>query len=90
MAPLNEKSIFKSLHSVHSSKFVTQEELAAMNMAGALREWFLHGRVVYEARRLQIQQIAAQTGLIHRVAGLEFSFDTRLQHFRDKHFPSEP
>lgn len=55
---LSEQSIFKSLFANLESKVLTPRELAAQNIDGALREWWFHGRDVYEKRRVQMQQVA--------------------------------
>jgi hypothetical protein len=51
MGALDEDSIFKSLHCVIKSSALTPEQQAMENIDGALREWFSHGREVYEMRR---------------------------------------
>jgi hypothetical protein len=61
---LDEESIFKSLHATLKSKVCSPEEVAANNIGGALREWFAHGRDVYEHRREQMQEVAKRAGLI--------------------------
>lgn len=60
---LDEKSIFKSLMCNLRSKVLTPEEVASQNIDGALREWWLHGREMYELRRFQMQKVAAQHNL---------------------------
>lgn len=62
---LEESSIFKSLHANVRSKALTRSELSADCIDGALREWFYHGREVYEIRRTQMQKIAQEAGIDH-------------------------
>lgn len=60
LGALAEKSIFKSLHCYMRGKSpaLTQELACATNLDGALREWFAHGRDVYEQRRKEMALIA--------------------------------
>lgn len=80
---LEEASIFKSLHSILKSKTVTPEEVAAQNIDGALREWFFHGRDVFEMRRSQMKEVARRTGMLCQT--LDDDFDTRVQAWKDKY-----
>jgi len=80
---LEEASIFKSLHSVIKSDAVTSDEVSAMNIGGALREWFAHGRDIYEHRREQMKTIAQRANL--PVDGIELSFDDRIKQWQDKY-----
>ena len=61
---LEEDSIFKSLHAVNKSKAITREEQSVANIDGAMREWFAHGRDVYEKRREQMREVASRAGLV--------------------------
>lgn len=47
---LDEMSIFKSLHSGLKSADLSPKEISAQNIDGALREWFFHGREIFELR----------------------------------------
>jgi hypothetical protein len=78
---LDEQSIFKSLHCVTYGKRspVTLNEIAAMNIDGALREWFNHGRKVYNMRQTQMQAVAKASGLEHICAELNLTYDDRIQ-----------
>lgn len=80
---LDEMSIFKSLHATLKSKFLTPEEQACENIDGALREWFAHGRDVYETRREQMKEIALKHNLICKET--EISYDDRLTTWKDKY-----
>jgi len=80
---LEENSIFKSLHSITKSKAVTPDEVSSMNISGALREWFAHGREVYEHRREQMKTISQRANL--PVLDLELTFDDRVTMWQDKY-----
>lgn len=85
MGALDEDSIFKSLHCNIKSKVNTKEKLAADNIDGALREWFNHGREVYEMRRAQMKEVAAMAGISHLCTMLEDTFDHRVEHWKDRY-----
>lgn len=85
MGALDEDSIFKSLHSNLKSKANTKEKLAADNIDGALREWFNHGRGVYEKRRAQMREVAEMAGISHMCTLLDSSFDERVEHWKDRY-----
>jgi hypothetical protein len=80
---LDEKSIFKSLHSVLKSKAVSAREQATGNIDGALREWFAHGRDVYELRRAQMVEVAQK----HELPCLEIhmDYDSQLAKWKTKY-----
>jgi hypothetical protein len=85
---LDETSIFKSLHTVLESKVVSLEDQSAMNIDGALREWWQHGRTVYETRRDQMKQVAFRCGLTDKCDMLGESYEDRLVHFKHKYLES--
>jgi hypothetical protein len=58
-----------------------------MNIDGALREWFMHGRIVYEMRRLQMQEVAAMAGITHMCTLLDEPFESRLREWHEKYTP---
>lgn len=80
---LDENSIFKSLHSIIKSKVVTPMSVSAMNLDGALREWFYHGPTIYENRREQVSKIALKANLA--VPGLLLSYQDRVEAWREKY-----
>jgi hypothetical protein len=80
---LDESSIFKSLHSILKSKAITPQEVAAQNIDGALREWFFHGRDVFEHRRSQMKEIAHRTGML--CTTLDQDFDDRVTEWKAKY-----
>jgi hypothetical protein len=77
---LNEKSIFKSLLAVLHSTYLSPEEAAVQNVDGALREWFFHGREVYEKRREQMITIMSRKGILHLSRFCEYSYDDFNSH----------
>ena len=82
---LDESSIFKSLHSILESKEVTPEEVCTQNVDGALREWFFHGREVFEMRREQMKEIARRADLPCRT--LDDDYDSRVAEWKQKYVP---
>lgn len=85
MGALDEDSIFKSLHAVLRSKAITREQQAMQNIDGGLREWFSHGREVYEERREQMKEIAKRADIIHGCTVIHESYDDRLQQWKEKY-----
>ena len=85
MGALDESSIFKSLHSVLKSDAVTPEEQAAQNIDGALREWFQHGKDVYEKRRSQMKEVAERAGITWLCKGLDVDYDLRMDEHKEKY-----
>jgi hypothetical protein len=82
---LDEESIFKSLHTVLESKVVSLEDQSAGNIDGALREWWQHGKKVYELRREQMKKVAFEAGLTPACKMLTESYEDRLKHFRTRY-----
>jgi hypothetical protein len=86
---LDEASIFKSLHTVLESKAVSMVDQSAMNIDGALREWWHYGREKYEFRRSQMQEVAEMCGLTYACRELDTTYDDRMKLFRAKYFDEE-
>jgi hypothetical protein len=82
MGALDEDSIFKSLHSVLKSKAITREQQAMQNIDGALREWFSHGREVYEERREQMIEVAKRADILHGCTVIHESYDDRVKQWK--------
>lgn len=85
MGALDEDSIFKSLHATLKSKALTREQQAMQNIDGGLREWFPHGREVYEKRREQMQRVAERADIIHGCSLVHETYDDRLQKWKEKY-----
>jgi hypothetical protein len=82
---LDESSIFKSLHSVLKSTAVSNEEQCMSNIDGALREWFAHGRDIYELRRAQMQRVAQLADITHGCDELHTTYDECVDRFCEKY-----
>lgn len=67
-ARLDEMSIFKSLHCMKRSSLkegnLTMDEHNAANVDGALREWWFHGKELYETRRSQLYLALSEAGML--------------------------
>ncbi len=82
---LSEKSIIKSLKSAKKSKVLGKEEHSAVAIDGAIREWFFHGRDVFEVRHKQMVAIAEKHGLVHLIPELYTSFDDRVEAWKKQY-----
>lgn len=82
---LDENSIFKSLVAVLSSKFATTEEQSAMNIDGALGEWFYYGKEHFEMRQKQMIEIAKTADISHMCKKLHKTFDERVNDWHEKY-----
>lgn len=83
---LDESSIFKSLHVVLKSDFISPHEAAAVNMDGALREFYYYGREVYEQRRAEFRRVAEDVDIAQLCPGLDISYSDRDKEWREKYF----
>lgn len=77
---LADKSIYKSLHCFMRTKNTveTEEFASAVNIDGALREWFNHGESKYEAQRLMMCEVAERAGISHMCTGLHTTYNERV------------
>jgi hypothetical protein len=82
---LVETSIFKSLKAVKKSSEESPPMQSAMNMAGALNEWFYYGRDYFDMRRSQLQQIADRHGIAHLCPQLQHDYDARVVAWKEKY-----
>lgn len=82
---LEDSSIFKSLHCVMKSRFATPREVAAMNIDGALRSWFYHGRSKFESMQIQMQRVAYDTEISHMCLMLYVDYDTLVAAWLETH-----
>lgn len=80
---LDEMSIFKSLHSGLKSADLSPLEVSAQNIDGALREWFFHGRDIFEERRAQMKLVADMSGVFPLT--LSDDYNDRLSAWRQKY-----
>lgn len=88
---LIDKSCCKMLHCYLRDKSspLTEEHACAQNVDTALREWFNHGREVYEKRRIQMQEVAKRGGITHLCTQLDVTFDEKVDEWRRKYLESE-
>jgi hypothetical protein len=84
---LDEESIFKSLHSILKPTTQSALEVATSNVDGALREWFFHGREVFDFRLAQMKEIARIENL--PCTTLDQTFDDRVKAWKTKYVPLE-
>lgn len=82
---LDEMSIFKSLHSGLKSADLSPKEISAQNIDGALREWFFHGREIFDMRLEQMKEVAQTTGVFPLTLGVDY--DDRLLLWKEKYDP---
>jgi hypothetical protein len=82
---LDEASIFKSLHTVLKSKSVSPQDQSAMNIDGALREWWQYGSEMYEMRREQMRIVADKANIAYLCTELDTSYEDRLNMFKEKY-----
>ena len=85
MGTLDEKSIFKSLHSNLRTEKATDEDVAASCIDSALSEWFLYGKTMYDTRHEQLKRVASAAGIEELAEGLTLSYEDRLDNFRSKY-----
>lgn len=83
VGPLDEKSIFRSLcHYMKSSTDVNI--IMASNIDGALDEWFLYGRKVFDDRRNKLIGVAEKYELTGLCSRLHLTFDERVVEWKVK------
>jgi hypothetical protein len=88
LGALDEASIFKSLKAVLKSKHCSVREQSAQNIDGAIREWFLHGREVFERRQAQVREIAKKNGISHMCTMLDCTFDEMCEKWMKQYGPA--
>jgi hypothetical protein len=65
LGPIEEDSIFKSLHAVVKSKVLTLQQQSAEVVKNACREYFYYGEEVYNMRAQQLQKVVDESGFAH-------------------------
>jgi len=65
-------SIFKSLHSGLKSEDLSPKEISAQNIDGALREWFFHGREIFDMRMEQMKEVSQTSGVFPLTLGVYY------------------
>lgn len=86
---LQEDSIFKSLHMYLRGKTneMSEDEACALNIDTAIREFFNHGREVYEDKRRILQRIADRANIRAFCTEIDVPFDERAYAWREKYEP---
>lgn len=63
LAPIEEASIWKSLHCMRKSKFLTPEEYAGCALDDAMLEYFYHGKEKFEQSRTLLSTVVESAGI---------------------------
>jgi hypothetical protein len=84
---LDQDSIFKSLHCTMTSSALTPRQQAAQNIDNSLREWYYHGRTVFEGRLAQMRDVAKRTDLVHLCNCLDYPYDYWTVKWLEKYRP---
>lgn len=87
---LVNKSCYKMLHCYLRDKNspLTEDHACAINIDTALREWFNHGRDVYENRRQGLTEVAKRADVTHLCTQLNVSFDDAVAVWHSKYGPN--
>lgn len=88
---LIDKSVYKSLHCFMREKNCpeTPEFASAINVDGALREWFNHGEEKYEQQRALMTEVATRAGIKHMCTGLNLTYNERVADWQATYGPKE-
>lgn len=65
LAPIEELSLYKTLHSAIESKELTREAHSAQAIDCVLREYFIYGEEYFNKKRVQLVEIANKHQLMH-------------------------
>jgi hypothetical protein len=84
---LADKSCFKMLHCYMRGKNPpsSEEHACGLNIDTALREWFNHGKEIYEERRGQMKEIATRAKITHLCDELDLSYEDRVEKWQTKY-----
>lgn len=86
LAYLDEMSIFKSLMSNLTSAAESQNYVAVQCLEGAAREWWFHGREVFDFRFGQLKKVATRMGYEHMLSrDFYHDFDQREAVWMEKY-----
>lgn len=91
LGALHEKSIFKMLHCFIREKGAvhSEEKASALNIDTACREWFNHGRDVYERRRSELKRVAERAEILYMCHELDLTYDDRVKIWCDTYLQSD-
>jgi len=80
---LADKSIYKSLHCFIRGKNCpwTEEHACALNIDGALREWFNHGEEKFTKQRILMEDVAQRAGIAHMCKCLQYSYSDGVENW---------
>lgn len=70
-----------------TSSALTPRQQAAQNIDNSLREWYYHGRTVYEGRLAQMREVAKRANLVHLCNCLDFPYDYWTVKWFEKYQP---
>lgn len=82
-SPVEGASIAKMLHTHKRSCILTAEESAVEAIHNVALKYFEFGREEYERRRLQLEQVAVESGIAHMVGNIP-DYEERLSWYRVK------
>lgn len=84
---LQVDSIYKSLHMYLRGKGCehSPEVACALNIDTAMREFFNHGREIYDHQQAIMKRIADKANLTNFCSELDVTFDNRVEMWRDKY-----
>jgi hypothetical protein len=87
LGALSRKSIYKSLHCYIRGKGhpLTPDEACALNIDTAIREFFNHGKDVYESERVLMNEVAAKAEISHMCALLQETYEDRVDDWYSKY-----
>lgn len=86
LAYLDEMSIFKSLMCNLASAAESQNYVAVQCLEGAAREWWFHGREVFDLRFAQLKKVATRMGYEHMLSrDFHLDFDQREAVWMEKY-----
>lgn len=81
---LDPKSILKPLQAGTKST-LSKEAQAAVNIDGALRDSFAHGRIFYEDYRTKLRRVAQKTGVESWSSELSVDYDQAIVRWKDRY-----
>lgn len=93
LGPLEESSLFKTLHCVVKSDVLSSREQSAECIKSTLQEWFLHGREKYELRRTQLLEVIRENDMgsfFHDSGSDTPTYDAAMQRFRERYLEALP
>lgn len=85
LGALDNDSIYKSLHAVLKSPFLSPRQQAMANLETAAAEWFVHGEAVYETKRQQLLAIARIHEMDCGCPSLKLSYDDRVIQWKERY-----